>query len=64
MGPGKILDIGCGDVVRWQPPFIPFGIEISKTLAKSAKLKMQNLGGNCLQGPGAKTIWKFEKESI
>ena len=64
LGPGKILDIGCGDVVRWQPPFIPFGIEISKTLAKSAKLKMQNLGGDCLQGPGAKTIWKFEKDQF
>ena len=34
LGPGKILDIGCGDVVRWKSPFIPFGIEISKNLSK------------------------------
>lgn len=64
LGPGKILDIGCGDVVRWKAPFVPFGIEISKTLAITANIKMQHLGGSCLQGAGAKTIWKFDKNQF
>ena len=64
LGPGKILDIGCGNVVRWKSPFIPFGIEISKNLSKSADIKMKKLGGKCLQGPGAKKIWDFNKNQF
>ena len=59
LGAGKILDVGCGDVVRWKTPFIPFGIEISKVLAKRADEKMRALGGECRQGAGAPTIWDF-----
>lgn len=61
LGSGRILDVGCGDVVRWKSPFIPFGIEISKVLAISANKKMRVLGGKCLQGPGAEVILKFEE---
>lgn len=61
LGSGRILDVGCGDTVRWKPPFIPFGIEISKALALSANKKMHPLGGECRQGSGAETIWEFEK---
>lgn len=56
LGPGRILDIGCGDVVRWTAPFVPFGIEISKHLAARADARMKPLGGACYQGPGAEVI--------
>lgn len=59
LGAGKILDVGCGDVVRWKEPFIPFGIEISKALASRADEKMRTLGDECRQGAGAPTIWGF-----
>lgn len=57
LGPGKLLDIGCGDVVRWTTPFVPFGIEISKHLAARANDKMKPLGGECFQGAGADIIF-------
>jgi SAM-dependent methyltransferase len=59
LGPGLILDIGCGDVVRWRAPFIPWGIEISKVLQQRADAKMRPLGGECVQGAGADAIWTF-----
>ncbi len=57
LGPGKILDVGCGEVVRWSAPFIPYGIEISKTLSARADEKMRALGGECFQGAGAERIF-------
>lgn len=62
LGPGRILDIGCGNVVRWRAPFIPFGIELSKQLAAEADAKMAPLGGHCLQGAGAEAIWDFPED--
>lgn len=57
--PGRILDIGCGDVVRWRAPFVPYGIEISRTLAARADEKMRARGGQCWQGPGAEVIFEL-----
>lgn len=57
LGAGKILDIGCGDVVRWTMPFIPYGIEISKHLHTRADAKMRALGGQCYHGAGAEQIY-------
>lgn len=62
LGAGKILDIGCGDVVRWSKPFVPFGIEISTELAKRADTKMRPLGGRCYQGAGADVIFDLPKQ--
>lgn len=59
LGPGKILDIGCGDVVRWRAPFVPHGIELSTELCKRADDKMRALGGECVHGAGAEAIWEF-----
>jgi SAM-dependent methyltransferase len=61
LGAGAILDIGCGGVVRWRAPFIPHGIEISTVLQKRANAQMRALGGECLHGAGAETIWDFPK---
>lgn len=62
LGAGKILDIGCGDVVRWTAPFVPYGIEISKHLHARADQKMQALGGACYQGAGAERIFTLPKD--
>lgn len=61
LGPGNILDVGCGDVVRWRKPFVPFGIEISKALHKTANDLMKPLGGECKLGAGAEAIWAFDE---
>ena len=52
LGPGKILDIGCGEVVRWTAPFVPYGIEISKHLHARADAKMRALGESAFTVPG------------
>jgi SAM-dependent methyltransferase len=59
LGPGKILDIGCGNVVRLTAPFIPYGIEISKQLHAEADAKMREHGGECFQGAGAERIFEL-----
>lgn len=64
LGPGKILDIGCGGVTRWRAPFVPFGIELSKVLAAKSDAQMRALGGHCVQGAGASTIWDFDPGSF
>ncbi len=64
LGAGNILDVGCGDVVRWRAPFIPHGIEISKALQKTAHEKMHALGGECLLGAGAEVIWHFSEDKF
>lgn len=62
LGPGKILDIGCGDVVRWSYPFIPYGIEISKQMQKTADRLMREQGGECFQGAGAERIFTLQED--
>ncbi|TNF60805.1 MAG: class I SAM-dependent methyltransferase [Rhodobacteraceae bacterium] len=59
LGPGRILDIGCGDVVRFDAPFVPHGIELSRALAAKADAIMRARGGECLQGPGAERIFDW-----
>lgn len=59
LGPGRILDIGCGDVVRFEAPFVPHGIELSRALAAKADAIMRDRGGQCLQGPGAERIFDW-----
>lgn len=59
LGPGKVLDIGCGAGHRMQPPFIPFGIELSVVQAEIADRTMRVHGGYCVHGAGAEAIWDF-----
>ncbi|MEO1723940.1 MAG: class I SAM-dependent methyltransferase [Pseudomonadota bacterium] len=56
---GNVLDVGCGSGERVRAPFAPFGIEVSKALAKTADANMRPLGGYCLQGLGAEAIERF-----
>ena len=62
LGSGKILDVGCGDFLRWSDPFVPYGIEISKSMSKTAHEKMAAKGGACVQGAGAEAIWEFNED--
>lgn len=60
-GPGPVLDIGCGGVIRARPPMVPYGIELSNTLWEVSDAKMRALGGYCVHGAGAAGIWEFEE---
>ena len=59
LGTGRMLDIGCADLIRMGPPNIPYGIELSKHFAEHADQVMRAAGGYCLQGAGAERIFDF-----
>lgn len=61
---GRVLDIGCGDVVRTKEPVVPYGIELSKSLHARADSLMRGRGGFCLHGAGAEAIGRFEPEFL
>lgn len=61
-GDGKVLDIGCGDGGRIQPPMTPYGIELSKALYARADATMRAHGGYCLHAPGADGLAEFEPD--
>lgn len=59
-GQGKVLDVGCGNIIRTQAPIIPFGIEISKALHAEVDQEMRTRGGYCLHSSGADGVWDFD----
>jgi len=59
LGGGATLDIGCGSGDRMGPPFIPYGIELSKALHAQADAYMKQHGGECMHAPGAEGVWMF-----
>lgn len=59
LGTGRMLDIGCANVIRMGPPNIPYGIELSTHLATEADHIMRAAGGYCLHGAGAERIHDF-----
>ncbi len=59
LGTGRMLDIGCANLIRMGPPNVPFGIELSKHFAEGADKVMRAAGGYCLQGAGAERIFDF-----
>lgn len=58
---GRILDVGCGDGQRIQPPRIPYGIEISRHLFHAADRIMRERGGHCVHATGAAGMVQFER---
>lgn len=60
--PGNILDVGCGSIVRFREPFVPYGIELSKYLSNLANEIMEPMGGYCMQAAGAEGIWNFPED--
>lgn len=63
-GAGHVLDIGCGDRCRVDPPMVPYGIEISKALHARADAAMRARGGYCVHGAGAEAIWAFDAAQL
>ena len=61
---GRILDIGCGDVIRTAAPTIPYGIELSRGLHAKADALMHDRGGFCLHGAGAEAIGRFDADFL
>ena len=60
-GSGRVLDVGCGDIVRTEPPIVPYGIEISNALHARAEEAMRDRGGHCLKSAGADGVWEFDE---
>jgi methyltransferase family protein len=62
--PGPIVDIGCGGGVNLLPPpqgLIPYGIEISKSLAAAAEAAFRPYGGACMQAPAIEGLARFPR---
>jgi SAM-dependent methyltransferase/Zn ribbon nucleic-acid-binding protein len=57
--PGRVLDVGCGDGTAIPPPFVPFGIEISRALYDEAVAAMAVRGGRAVRGPASQVIGSF-----
>ena len=62
--PGPIVELGCGAGINLIPPpqgFVPFGVEISKSLAAAADAGFRQFGGKCLQAPAAEGLAQFPR---
>jgi hypothetical protein len=60
--PGPIVDVGCGSGLNLIPPpegFVPYGVEVSKSLAAAADAAFRRFGGQCLQMPAAEGLKHF-----
>lgn len=58
-GQGSVLDIGCGPSCRVPPGPIPFGIEISESLAEMAVTHFAARGGRVVTGPALHALDLF-----
>ena len=56
---GRVLDIGCGGSCRIPSGRIPFGAEISKTLADAARSAFEAQGGSVVNAPGLDALRGF-----
>jgi hypothetical protein len=62
--PGPMVDVGCGSGINSIPPpegFVPYGVEISKTLAAAADAAFRPFGGHCLQMPAEAGLKRFPR---
>lgn len=57
--PGRVLDIGCGSGKKVPEPFIPFGIEISEELCRTADAHMRARGGRAIHAPAVDGVKEF-----
>ena len=62
--PGRILDVGCGAGREIPEPFVPFGIEISRSLAAEAQAYMGPRGGQAIHAPALDGIRQFESKQF
>jgi methyltransferase family protein len=62
--PGPIVEVGCGAGLNLTPPpagFVPYGVEISRSLAAAADAAFRPFGGKCLQLPAEEGLQRFER---
>jgi hypothetical protein len=60
--PGPIVDVGCGGGINLLPPpegYVPYGVEISKSLAAAADAAFRPFGGKCIQAPAVEGLAAF-----
>jgi SAM-dependent methyltransferase len=57
--PGRVLDVGCGQGREIPRPFVPYGIEISRSLYEKAAVNMAKRGGQAVHGAAADAIATF-----
>ncbi len=57
---GYVVDVGCGGGTSLPEPLIPYGIEISKNLSKTANHHMQKRGGKCINESAINGLKKYE----
>lgn len=62
--PGPILDVGCGAGREIPQPYVPFGIEISRTLAAQAQDYMKPRGGQAIHAPALEGIRQFDSNTF
>ncbi|MCP4317583.1 MAG: class I SAM-dependent methyltransferase [Hyphomicrobiales bacterium] len=56
---GRVLDVGCGTGNSLPSSIVPFGIEISRHLAKKADESFRKIGGRCVQADAISGIRQF-----
>ena len=57
---GRVLDVGCGYGHALPEPLIPFGVEISKDMAKSADETLRQRGGYCIHAAAVEGTAEFD----
>lgn len=60
--PGNVVDIGCaegGQAMLLGPDYVPFGVEISASLAALANGNFAPRGGRCVQAPAVEGLKSF-----
>lgn len=65
IGGGRLLDVGCGTGrvgVLAGSAYVPFGIEVSRTLADSANRHFRSLGGHVVQAHALSGLATFGEE--
>lgn len=61
--PGPILDVGCAGghtLLKLPPDYVPFGIEVSKELARRAHERFAARGGDVIQGDALAAMPRFQ----
>jgi SAM-dependent methyltransferase len=65
VAPGPVLDVGCGGgegLERLPLHFIPFGVEVSKALARMAESRFARRDGRVVQGDAFSSMVQFAPE--
>ncbi len=62
--PGPVVEVGCGGGVNLLPPpqgFVPYGVEISNSLAAAADAAFRPFGGTCIRAPAVEGLAAFPR---